>query len=286
MFGTVAHAGLIPLAPATSQAGGGVQTPAAHTLEPRAQVDHAPEVIPVQPVVPARPKVRAAVSEGEQLRLERYKKYHPPTFGSLDSKNAQGFLAKCHRILRTIDMFLKEYVPQRLRDAWRAEFEQLLQGSMTVSYSRAPVAAHHGKGYASRPIHLALLDSNGIPTTPRPQVPYYAPPVSTVPPGPQASQAMITAPVKTPPVQPARGGGRTSRGRPRGGGHARYYVLPARMEEITSDSVITSIVPLNKVTVKNMYPLPRINDLFNQLQAAIVFSKIDLRSSYHQLKIR
>ncbi|KAA0067728.1 pol protein [Cucumis melo var. makuwa] len=43
---------------------------------------------------------------------------------------------------------------------------------------------------------------------------------------------------------------------------------------------------LNKVTVKNRYPLPRIDDLFDQLQGATVFSKIDLRSDYHQLRIR
>ncbi|KAA0047535.1 ty3-gypsy retrotransposon protein [Cucumis melo var. makuwa] len=43
---------------------------------------------------------------------------------------------------------------------------------------------------------------------------------------------------------------------------------------------------LNKVTVKNRYPLPRIDDLFDQLQGATVFSKIDLRSGYHQLKIK
>jgi hypothetical protein len=42
---------------------------------------------------------------------------------------------------------------------------------------------------------------------------------------------------------------------------------------------------LNKVTVKNKYPLPRIDDLFDQLCGACVFSKIDLRSGYHQLKI-
>ncbi|KAL0537316.1 hypothetical protein IC582_026293 [Cucumis melo] len=42
----------------------------------------------------------------------------------------------------------------------------------------------------------------------------------------------------------------------------------------------------NKVTVKNHYPLPRIDDLFDQLQGATVFSKIDLRSGYHQLRIR
>jgi hypothetical protein len=42
---------------------------------------------------------------------------------------------------------------------------------------------------------------------------------------------------------------------------------------------------LNEVTIKNKYPLPRIDDLFDQLKGACVFSKIDLRSGYHQLKI-
>ena len=42
---------------------------------------------------------------------------------------------------------------------------------------------------------------------------------------------------------------------------------------------------LNKVTIKNLYPLPRIDDLFDQLRDARVFSKIDLRSGYYQLKI-
>nr|ABA91307.1 retrotransposon protein, putative, Ty3-gypsy subclass [Oryza sativa Japonica Group] len=43
---------------------------------------------------------------------------------------------------------------------------------------------------------------------------------------------------------------------------------------------------LNEVTIKNKYPLPRIDDLFDQLKGAKMFSKIDLRSGYHQLKIR
>ena len=42
---------------------------------------------------------------------------------------------------------------------------------------------------------------------------------------------------------------------------------------------------LNQVTIKNKYPLPRVDDLFDQLQGARVFSKIDLRSGYHQLRI-
>ncbi|CAA3011864.1 DNA RNA polymerases superfamily [Olea europaea subsp. europaea] len=43
---------------------------------------------------------------------------------------------------------------------------------------------------------------------------------------------------------------------------------------------------LNKMTIRNKYPLPRVDDLFDQLRGASVFSKIDLRSGYHQLKIR
>jgi hypothetical protein len=43
---------------------------------------------------------------------------------------------------------------------------------------------------------------------------------------------------------------------------------------------------LNEVTIKNKYPLPRIEDLFDQLKGARVFSKIDLMSGYHQLRIR
>nr|GEW50009.1 putative reverse transcriptase domain-containing protein [Tanacetum cinerariifolium] len=43
---------------------------------------------------------------------------------------------------------------------------------------------------------------------------------------------------------------------------------------------------LNKLTVKNLYPLPRIDDLFEQLQGYSVYSKIDLRSGYHQLRVR
>jgi hypothetical protein len=43
--------------------------------------------------------------------------------------------------------------------------------------------------------------------------------------------------------------------------------------------------PFNTVTIKNKYPLPHIDLLFDQLIGAQVFSKIDLRSSYHQIKI-
>jgi hypothetical protein len=43
---------------------------------------------------------------------------------------------------------------------------------------------------------------------------------------------------------------------------------------------------LNKATIKNQYPLPRIDDLFDQMKGATMFSKINLRSGYHQLRIK
>jgi len=43
---------------------------------------------------------------------------------------------------------------------------------------------------------------------------------------------------------------------------------------------------ITKITIKNKYPLPRIDDLFDPLQGAGVFSEIDLRSGYHQLRIK
>ena len=43
---------------------------------------------------------------------------------------------------------------------------------------------------------------------------------------------------------------------------------------------------MNKTTIKNQYPLPRIEHLFDQMKGVMVFSKIDLRSEYHQLQIK
>ena len=43
---------------------------------------------------------------------------------------------------------------------------------------------------------------------------------------------------------------------------------------------------LNKATIKNTYPLPKIDDLFDQLRGVRVYSKIDLHTSYHQLRVR
>jgi hypothetical protein len=53
-----------------------------------------------------------------------------------------------------------------------------------------------------------------------------------------------------------------------------------------SQGIYVDYRSLNDVTVKNKYPLPRVEDLFDQMRGARVFLKIDLRSEYHQMKIR
>jgi hypothetical protein len=53
----------------------------------------------------------------------------------------------------------------------------------------------------------------------------------------------------------------------------------------TTQQICVDYRSLNEVTIKNKYPLPWIKDVFNQMKGASVFSMIDLRSGYHQLKI-
>nr|GEZ35129.1 putative reverse transcriptase domain-containing protein [Tanacetum cinerariifolium] len=69
---------------------------------------------------------------------------------------------------------------------------------------------------------------------------------------------------------------------------APYRLAPSEMKELKNRSFRMCIDyrELNKLTVKNRYPLPRIEDLFDQLQGSSVYSRIDLRSGYHQLRVR
>ncbi|GJU37303.1 putative nucleotidyltransferase, ribonuclease H [Tanacetum coccineum] len=70
---------------------------------------------------------------------------------------------------------------------------------------------------------------------------------------------------------------------------APYRLAPSEMQELSNqlqELMCIDYRELNKLTVKNRYPLPRIDDLFDQLQGSSVYSKIDLRSGYHQLRVR
>ena len=67
-----------------------------------------------------------------------------------------------------------------------------------------------------------------------------------------------------------------------------HWGCPALFVKKKDDSLRMCIDyrPLNEITVKNKYPLPRIDILFDQLLGARYFSKVDLRLGYHQIKIR
>ncbi|GJQ93050.1 putative reverse transcriptase domain-containing protein [Tanacetum coccineum] len=64
-----------------------------------------------------------------------------------------------------------------------------------------------------------------------------------------------------------------------------YRLAPSKLEELSGQLKELQDKELNKLTVKNHYPLPRIDDLFDQLQGSQFFSKIDLRFGYHQLRV-
>nr|GEU82052.1 DNA/RNA polymerases superfamily protein [Tanacetum cinerariifolium] len=68
-----------------------------------------------------------------------------------------------------------------------------------------------------------------------------------------------------------------------------YCLAPTEMQKLSNqlkELQEKDYRELNKLNVKNRYPLPRIDDLFDQLQGSRYFSKIDLRSGYHQLRVR
>ncbi|GKE71958.1 putative reverse transcriptase domain-containing protein, partial [Tanacetum coccineum] len=64
-----------------------------------------------------------------------------------------------------------------------------------------------------------------------------------------------------------------------------YRLAPSELEELSRQLKELQDKELNKLTIKNRYPLPRIDDLFDQLQGSHYFSKIDLRSGYHELRV-
>nr|GEV03444.1 putative reverse transcriptase domain-containing protein [Tanacetum cinerariifolium] len=64
-----------------------------------------------------------------------------------------------------------------------------------------------------------------------------------------------------------------------------YRLAPSELEELSGQLKELQDKELNKLTIKNRYPFPRIDDLYDQLQGSQFFSKIDLRSGYHQLRV-
>ncbi|XP_070057450.1 uncharacterized protein [Nicotiana tomentosiformis] len=149
--------------------------------------------------------------------------------------------------------------------------------SSTYNSSRALAAARHGRGYMRCPIHLALLASSSIPATPRPQVTYYAPPLSNVPPIQGLPQIEWRGALNYVPSRVIC--------------FLKALCMVEKMYDaylafVRNTSVDTPTVESVLVIVKNKYPFPRIDDLFDQLQGARVFSKIYLWSRYHQLNIQ
>nr|GEV06076.1 putative reverse transcriptase domain-containing protein [Tanacetum cinerariifolium] len=65
-----------------------------------------------------------------------------------------------------------------------------------------------------------------------------------------------------------------------------YRLAPSEIQELSDQLQELANKELNKLTIKNRYPLSKIDDLFDQLQGSSVYSKIDLRSGYHQLRVR
>ncbi|XP_070002901.1 uncharacterized protein [Nicotiana sylvestris] len=97
----LAQAVSITTAATTSQAGGGTQTPAARTPEQVVQGLQTPGAPPAQPVAPVQDYMVLVMLDDKQHRLERFGRLQPPTFSRTEGEDAQGFLDKCWRILRT-----------------------------------------------------------------------------------------------------------------------------------------------------------------------------------------
>nr|XP_009764295.1 PREDICTED: uncharacterized protein LOC104216034 [Nicotiana sylvestris] len=101
------------------------------------------QVAPVQPVSPVQDFVVPAMPDDELRCFERFSRLSPPTFGGAQGEDAQGFLDKCRRMLRTAGilessgefstLFLEKCVPRSQREELRRQFEYLRQGDMTVT---------------------------------------------------------------------------------------------------------------------------------------------------------
>ncbi|XP_070012471.1 uncharacterized protein [Nicotiana sylvestris] len=220
----------------------------------------APARAAAEPVTPGQPEDNATASNDEQWRLERFKKYDPSVFSGLASDDALGFLEQCYRILRTMGISESSGVSfttfqlrgASLKDAWRAEFEHLCKDAMTFSkyVVRYTSLARHAPALVSTVRERVCRFIEGLIPSIRSSM---------------ARELEMDIPY-----------------------HVSPWGAPVLFVKKKDGFMRICIAyrQFNKVTVKNHYPFPCIDDLFDQLQGARVFSKIDLRSSYHQLKIQ
>nr|XP_033511485.1 uncharacterized protein LOC117276241 [Nicotiana tomentosiformis] len=101
---SLAQAVFVPSTATTSQAGGDAQTPSARTPEQVVQGFQTPGAPPTQPVAAVQDYVVYFMPDDERRRLERFVRLQPPSFSGTEGKDAQGFLDRYQRILRTAGM--------------------------------------------------------------------------------------------------------------------------------------------------------------------------------------
>lgn len=100
-YTSLAQAVSVPATTSTSQAGGGAQTPAAHTPEQVVQGFQTPGAPPAQPIAVAQDYMVPVIPDDDQRRLERFGRLQPPSFSGAEGEDAQGCLDRCQRILCT-----------------------------------------------------------------------------------------------------------------------------------------------------------------------------------------
>ncbi|XP_074322839.1 uncharacterized protein LOC141659812 [Apium graveolens] len=189
-----------------------------------------------------------------------------------------------------MELFLEKYFPQFVQDQMELKFLELKQGNMSVTdyEGKFEELSRYVPSYVDTDRKKAKRFQQGLKPWIRGKIDY------------REIEFAIDLEPGTEPVSKA----------PYRMAHVEIKELARQLQELLEKGVIRpSVSPwgapvlfvkkkdgsmrlcidyreLNKLTIKNKYPLPRIDDLFDQLKGAKYFSKIDLRSGYHQLKIK
>ncbi|XP_070056741.1 uncharacterized protein [Nicotiana tomentosiformis] len=152
------------------------------------------------------------------VRFSELSRYAPSLVSTVRERVRRFIEGLNHGIGFNMDRELENDIPyqqvmkitRRLVGMWGQEREEMEakrpRDSGTYSGARAVVAARHGRGYVSYPIHLTLPASSGIPATSRSQVAYYAPPLCSAPParGAFSGQSSRPGPSKFQQLRPPR----------------------------------------------------------------------------------